>query len=306
MRDHWQKANATILWSRRKLRRALQQVVPAHLGHKWYPNRSLDLSDRASHACAILTDGEYAVFAKYSDASEGLEQFEIEAASLRLLSRCAGVRTPRVLGVVPVAWGGVLVLEAVDAVAPGPRHWREVGRTLARIHRVEGERFGLGRPSYLGRLYQDNTPLDSWPCFFAERRLLPALRLAIDSGNVPRETVRQVERLIGRLPALCGPDVAPVLVHGDAQRNNFIPSAAGVVVIDPALYYGHPEMDLASIDCFRRVPDDVFDAYREMLPIDPGFWERRDLWRVWGYLTAASAEGGDHLERLARAVRKYL
>jgi fructosamine-3-kinase len=54
----------------------------------------------------------------------------------------------------------------------------------------------------------------------------------------------------------------------------------------------------------------VFDAYREVAPIDAGFAERRELWRVFGYLAVVAVEGGSafgrrHLANLADAVRKY-
>ena len=92
--------------------------------------------------------------------------------------------------------------------------------------------------------------------------------------------------------------VAPVF-------NNFISTRSGAVVIDPAVYYGHPEMDLAYIDYFQPVPPDVLDGYQEELPIDAGFWERRDLWRIWGYLAAVTVEGSGYLSKLSRAIQRY-
>ena len=65
-------------------------------------------------------------------------------------------------------------------------------------------------------------------------------------------------------------------------------------------------MDLAFVDYFQPVPDDVFDGYREVLPIDPRFPERRDLWRVWGYLAAVTVEGPVHLDKLSGVLRTYL
>jgi len=264
------------------------------------------MTEFACHPCAILSDGDYAVFAKFSEATNGLEQFEIELARLRLLSERAGVLTPTPIGAIPVTGGSILVVEAVEAVERTPRHWRQIGQTLARIHQIEGERFGLDTHGYFGPLCQDNTPASDWPTFYVERRLEPGLRLAIDSGNMPAVLIRQVEKLIARLPELCGPEVAPTLLHGDAQQNNFISTAMGAVVIDPAVYYGNPEVDLAFIDYFQAAPDDVFDGYRDELPIDPGFRERRDLWRVWGYLAAVTVEGVGHLGKLSEAVQKYV
>ena len=288
------------------LRIRIEQLVSAHTGRKWSVATAHDMTDFASHPCAILSDGGYSVFAKFSDAANGQEQFEIELAGLRFLAAHASVRTPTPLGVLAVEGGSMLVMEAVEAVERGPQQWRQIGQALARIHKVKGTRFGLETHGYFGPLFQDNTPTDDWPAFFAERRLWPGLRLAVDSGNLPSETTRQVEKLISRVPGLCGPEVAPTLLHGDAQQNNFISTEAGAYVIDPAVYFGHPEMDLAYVDYFQPVPEDVFDGYRDELPIDPGFPERRDLWRVWGYLAVVTVEGTSYLGKLTEAVEKYL
>lgn len=246
------------------------------------------------------------LFAKFSEAANGFEQFEIELAGLRLLSERSGVLTPTPIGIIPVTGGSVLVLETVQAVDRAPRHWRQIGQTLARIHKIKWDRFGLETHGYFGPLYQDNAPISDWPAFFAQRRLWPGLRLAIGSGNMPPVAIRQVEKLISRLPELCGPEIVPSLLHGDAQQNNFISTEMGVVVIDPAIYYGNPEVDLAYVDYFQPVPDDVFDGYQDELSIDPGFWERRDLWRVWGYLAAVAVEGPSYLGKLTEAVQKYI
>jgi fructosamine-3-kinase len=129
---------------------------------------------------------------------------------------------------------------------------------------------------------------------------------AINSGNMPREVIRQVEKLISRLPELCGPRVEPTLLHGDAQQNNFISTESGAVVIDPAVYYGNPEMDLAHLDYFQAIPEDVFAGYMEEMPIDPGFSERRELWRIYGHLAMVEVEGASYLDKLTTAIQKYL
>jgi len=293
-------------WANDPLCSPVERIVSEHTGRRWAVKHARDMSDFACHPCAILSDSSYSVFAKFSDAANGLEQFEIELAGLRLLAERAGVLIPTPIGIIPVRGGNVLVIEAVQAVDRAPRHWRQIGQTLARIHKIKWDRFGLETHGYFGPLYQDNTPMSDWTTFYAERRLGPALRLAIDSGNVPLDVIRQIEKLILRLPELCGPEIAPSLLHGDAQQNNFISTEMGAVVIDPAVYYGNPEMDLAFVDYFQPAPDDVFDGYQDELPIDPGFWQRRDLWRIWGYLGAVTVEGQSHLDKLTGAIQKYV
>ena len=295
----------TVRLANNPLRIPVEQIVSEHIGRPWMINAARDMSDYACHPCAILSDGSYTVFAKLSEAANGLEQFEIELASLRLLRERTDILIPTPVGIIPVAGGTILVLEALKAVERAPRHWRQIGQTLARIHMIKGDRFGLETDGYFGPLHQDNTLMRDWPTFYVERRLWPYLRLAIDSGNIPPAVIRQVERIISRFSDLCGPDIVPTLLHGDAQQNNFISTDRGPVVIDPAVYYGNPEVDLAALDSFQPVPQDVFHGYREILPIDPGFWERRDLLRIRLFLAAVAVEGPGHLWRLSEAVEKY-
>lgn len=282
----------------------IERVVSEHTQRQWKIQAARDMSDYACHPCAILSNGSCSVFAKFSDAPNGLEQFEIELAGLRLLRERTGILIPTPIGILPVPGGTILVLEAVQAVERTPRHWRQIGQTLARIHQVKGEQFGLETQGYFGPLHQDNTPMSSWQAFYIERRLLPYLRLAVDSGNMPQGLTRQVEKIITRFPELCGPEIMPTLLHGDAQQNNFISTGLGAVVIDPAVYYGNPEIDLAALDSFKPVPADILDAYQDELSIDAGFWERRHLWRICLYLAAVTVEGAGYLGRLTEAVQK--
>jgi fructosamine-3-kinase len=288
------------------LRTALESFISEHLGRPWAVKEAKDLADFACHPAAILSDGAYAVFAKFSEAANGREQFEIEMAGLGLLAKRAGVLIPTAIGILPVAGGGILIQEAVPSVERTPHHWRQIGQALARLHKVKAGHFGLETDCYFGPLFQDNAPMDDWATFYAERRLLPGMKMAVDSGNLPLQTVTLLERVISRLPMLCGPQVKPSLLHGDAQQNNFVSSDAGAFVIDPAVYFGHPEMDLAYIDYFQPVPHAVFDGYQDELPIDAGFWERRHLWRIWGYLAAVTVEGGASLGKLTEAIQRFV
>lgn len=288
------------------LRSFIEQAVSEYAGRPWRASGAKDMSEFACHHCGILTDGSFAVFAKYSEAPEAPGQFETELAGLRYLSGTAGVRIPTPIGIVAADGGTLLIMEALAAIERRQPHWREIGEALACIHRIRSDTYGFSTDGFYGPLHQDNTPALDWITFYGERRLQPALRTAIDSGNLPNSVASGVESLIARLPELGGPELAPALLHGDAQQNNFISTARGVFVIDPAVYYGNPEIDLALVDCFQPAPRDVIDAYMEEMPVDPGFARRRSLWRLSTYLAAVAIEGEMHLGRLTGALREYL
>jgi protein-ribulosamine 3-kinase len=284
----------------------LEEMVSAHRGTLWRAQTFQDLIDLASHPCGILADESYAIFAKLSRAANGLDQFEVEMAGLRFLAAQAGVQIPTPIGIIPLEGACLLVMEAAQAIPRGPQQWREIGRTLAQIHCTQGHTFGFAHQGYFGPTYQDNRPMDDWVSFYSERRLWPGLTAAINAGQLPSDIIRKVEKLILRLPDMNIPPVAPVLLHGDAQSNNYISTMAGTMVIDPAVFCGSPEYDLANLETFQPVPSDVMAGYQEELAIPPGFYDRCDLWRIASYLLCVALEGKSYLPQLSAAVEKYL
>ena len=290
---------------------SVEGAASTHLGRPWTATGFTDLNDRASHPAGVFHGRPFSVFAKLGRQAD---QFTAELRGLEYVRTHAPVATPRPVaaGVVPVEAGVLLLLEAVTEVPATADRWRSIGHSLAALHQIRGSRYGLDFDGYFGPLRQDNRPVpsDRWCDFFAERRLLPCLRAAVDSGHLPPSLAAGVSRVAARLPDRCGPEPAPALLHGDAQRNNILTTPAGPVLIDVSPYFGHPEVDLALLDYFAPVPETVFDAYREVAPIDAGFAERRELWRLFGYLAVVvvsgpSEFGRPYLTRLADAVERY-
>jgi fructosamine-3-kinase len=275
---------------------AIEQMASTHLGRRWVAEGFTDLNDRASHPCGILLGEPFSVFAKFAPAQE---QFAAELRGLTLLRQRGPVPVAVPVAPAPVAVDGgwLLLLEAVAEVPAAARtaaQWRSIGHALARLHQVRGEQFGLPDfDGFFGPLPQDNRPVasGSWADFYAERRLLPRLRSAVDSGALPAPLARGVERLVPRLPDLCGPEPGAALLHGDAQQNNLLTTAGAAVFVDAAPYYGHPELDLALVDYFAPVPRALFEAYGEVCPIAADFTERRELWRLHGYLAVVAVDG---------------
>ncbi len=314
----------------------IERAASVHRGRPWSATGFTDRSARAAHPSGILHGAPFSVFAKLTSAADGREQFAAELQGLELISRLAAVRTPTPVstGIVsageraspgrrppatPGSDGWLMLSEALPERTGAARtadDFRSIGYSLAALHEVKAERFGLTEfDGYFGPLPHDNRPAAShrWPDFYVERRVEPLLGLAVDSGDLPADLADGVERLIGRFRTtddLGGPEPRPSLLHGDAQQNNFICAPDGAVVIDAAPYFGHPEIDLASIDYFEPISPVVFEAYQEIRPIDVGFVDRRELWRIFCYLAVIAVDGRNPLGRqfigrLADALRRY-
>ena len=303
---------------------AVRRAAAEHRGRPWAAAGFTDLSHRASHPCGVFTGTPFSVFAKLDSSPAGQEQLTAELRGLRLIRARTAVATPVPVagGLVVTGAGTLLLTEALAergascgqaADSRTAADYAAIGRALAGLHQARGERFGLAEfDGFFGPLPQSNRPdgVASWAGFYAERRLEPLLRLAVDSGHLPAGLARGTGRVLARLPSLCGPDPVPALLHGDAQQNNFISMADGAAVIDVAPYYGHPEIDLALVDYFSPVDPALLRAYAELAPVDPGFAGRRELWRLHAYLAVIAVDGANPfgrsiLPRLAAAVVQY-
>ena len=300
---------------------AIERAASAHRGRRWHAQGFTDLSSRAAHPSGIVHGTPFSVFAKLNqDAGSGRDQFAAELDGMELITRLAGVRTPTPVatGLVSAGASWLLLSEALPERTGADRtaeDFRAIGHTLAALHQVTAEQFGLTQfNGFFGPLPQDNGPVAShrWADFYIERRVAPSLRLAVGSGNLPAALAASTERVIDRLRAgsVGGQEPQPCLLHGDAQQNNFICAPQSAVVIDACPYFGHPEIDLALIDYFEPISPIVFKAYREIRPIDDGFAERRELWRIFCYLTMIAIDGQNPLgqqvtSRLAGALRRY-
>jgi protein-ribulosamine 3-kinase len=184
--------------------------------------------------------------------------FVREAEGLAALAAAAeGPRVPRPLAVGDGVAGDFLLMEWVQEGRRGPGFFEGFGRALAGLHRETAAAFGFANDNYIGATPQPNGWDTDFVRFFGERRLGYQIELAERRGRTDRAMVRGVRGIIERLEDLLQPLPArPALLHGDLWSGNYLVDAAGApVIIDPAVYYGAPEADLAMTELFGGFDD---------------------------------------------------
>lgn len=244
-----------------------------------------------------LSDGRSALIKTRPHAPEGF--FEAEARGLRWLAEPGVAHVAEVLGVT----ADCIVLAWVEPNRPSPESAAELGRTLARLHASGAERFGADEDGYIATLPLPNKPADTWPEFFAVRRILPYLKLASDRGRIEPAGVQAVESVVRRIVDLAGPAEPPARLHGDLWSGNIVWNAeAGAVLVDPAAHGGHRESDLAMLALFG-LPQlaRVQAAYAEVSPLADGWEERQPLHQLFPLLVHAALFGGRYGQLAADA-----
>lgn len=257
-----------------------------------------------NHAYRLSTNrGEF--FLKWN-ASAPDDFFEKEAEGLKLL-RSAGTNL-RIPGVVASGKSekgrpGFLLMEYIEEGRKGDSF--RFGAELAKLHLTTAESFGLNYNNYIGSLHQSNKRHKQWNDFFSEERIQPQLEMAVESGKMSRVVYSQWDRVSSKLDNLL-PQSTPSLIHGDLWGGNYLFDRSGTaVLIDPAIYYGHPEMDLAFSRMFGGFSAEFYRGYESVTPVEPGFENRIPLLNLYPLLVHANLFGGHYVNEAESVLKRF-
>jgi fructosamine-3-kinase len=247
-----------------------------------------------------LSDGRSALIKTKPHAPEGF--FEAEARGLRWLAEPGVAEVAEVLGVTD----DCLILGWIEPARPSPESAAALGRMLADLHATGADSFGAEHDGFIGPLPLPNKPAESWPEFFAVRRVLPYLKLAADRGHIEPAGVDAVESVVRRIVDLAGPAEPPARIHGDLWSGNIVWNAERhAVLVDPAAHGGHRETDLAMLALFG-LPQlaRVQSAYEEAAPLAEGWEDRQPLHQLFPLLVHAAMFGGRYGQLATEAAAK--
>ena len=225
-----------------------------------------------------------------------------EVDGLVLLQEARALRIPKVLAVSE----RLLALEWIETSQPTRSFDETFGRGLATLHCMSLPTFGLAQDNFLGSLPQINTPLPAWHIFYAERRIRPLALLAYVRKLIDTALLTRIEALCERLDQFCGPSEPIARLHGDLWSGNVMCDETGnPVLIDPAVYGGHREVDLAMLRLFGSPSARFFAAYEELYPLNPGVAERVSLYQIYPLLAHVCLFGKSYVSSLTTALSNY-
>ncbi|NNC83071.1 MAG: phosphotransferase, partial [Flavobacteriales bacterium] len=263
----------------------LGQAVLSALGRdSSLPIQSSRVSGGDINEAFCLRIGAEDYFLKINIAERFPKMFEKEAQGLALLAECSEFSIPKVLTVGESGNRQFLLMEYLGSGSRNSAFWEVFGRRLADMHKSSWESFGLEHDNYIGSLEQDNTPTPTWSSFFRDSRLKPLSSQAHRNGLLTSDDIHLFDRIYERLDTLFPKD-APALLHGDLWSGNFMCGSDGEATIyDPAVYYGHREMDLAMSMLFGGFDQRFYAAYDEAFPLEPEWQDRVDLCNLYPLL----------------------
>jgi fructosamine-3-kinase len=257
-----------------------------------------------AQVCQVdLVDGRRVV-AKAAKAAALMTDLRIEAYMLRTLRQRSTLPVPEVL----YSDAQLLVMTFIAGDSHfGPVEQRHAARLLADLHSITQPQFGLEQDTLIGALHQPNPFTDSWVEFFREQRLLHMARAAYDEHKLPSAYLARIEQLAARLENWLTEPEQPALIHGDLWTTNMLAHNGRMTgFVDPAIYYAHPEIELAYTTLFGTFQAPFFEAYHQYRPIAAGFFEERcDLYNLYPLLVHVRLFGGHYVQAVDSILRKY-
>ena len=267
-------------------------------------------SDINSTKVVELTNGK-SVFLK-CNSIRNAAFFDAEEEGLNAMAKTNTVDTPKLYckGTDKKLNMSFLMMELIETGAENKRSQGIFGQSLANMHLadasefVKGGKYGFISDNFIGATKQINTPKDSWIDFFRECRLEPQIRMA-QKGLTP--IMKDVYKLLDRLDDLLEEPEHPSLLHGDMWGGNHLYDRnGGVVLIDPAVYVGHYEADIAMTEMFQPFPTIFYENYQGKIPRQEGFVDRKDIYNLYHLLNHMNLFGGGYLHSVKAVLRRYI
>jgi len=245
-------------------------------------------------------------FCKINSATKFPQLFEKESEGLQLIKRQAVIKVPGIVHCFQAFDYQVLILEWIT---PGNRDkifWERLGKQLAALHQSSDEYFGFAENNYMGSVVQSNKPSRNWVSFFNENRLQPSISMCFDKGLLASKHVDLFDKLIVKLPGIFDEKQTPVLVHGDLWSGNFMCNQASEpVLIDPAVHYGHPSVDIGMSTLFGGFDQRFYDSYKYYNPFPVNYEEQWEVCNLYPLLIHLLLFGSGYLCQIEQTLHKY-
>ncbi|EMA41286.1 fructosamine kinase family protein [Halococcus hamelinensis] len=236
---------------------------------------------------STLADGRRVV------AKVGGTPLDLEGWMLRFLASHTDLPVPDVHH----ASSDLLVVEYVEGeTSHDAAVARDAADRLAALHDRQGPSYGFERDTVVGPIEQPNPWTDSWVAFYRDHRL----RQLLSAREFAPGIDERVEAVCADLDGLLAEPDSPSPIHGDVWTTNVLSRDGRVTAfLDPAVYYAHPEIELAYIDWTGTFGEAFFERYRERRGIESGFFERRRyVYRLYPLLIHVSLFGGRYHDAL--------
>lgn len=286
-------------------RQKIAETLSAHFGCDVALHRVDPVGGGSINRTYRLSTSHGQFFAKVNSFSAYPDMFQKEARGLNMLLEADTIAVPKPLTIGAAGDQAFLLMPYIESAKQRDDFWPLFGQQLAQLHQRTHSTFGLDHDNYIGSLVQNNTPHERWCDFFIHQRLEPQLKMARDNGKADVSVSQAFSRLFYQLDDFF-PAEPPALLHGDLWSGNYLAGQRGEpVVIDPAVYFGHREMDLGMTRLFGGFHPEFYHAYDLGYPLEKGWKKRVDICNLYPLMVHVNLFGGGYSSEVKSVLRGF-
>ncbi|NWF90718.1 MAG: fructosamine kinase family protein [Ignavibacteriaceae bacterium] len=236
------------------------------------------------------------------------DMFSKESNGLIEISKSKAIRVPKV----ELTGEDFILIEFIDGKEKGKNFFAEFGYAFAKMHKYTSNEYGFFEDNYIGSTFQKNITNEigktNWTHFYYNNRLLYQFQLAEKNGYVDQSFRAAFKKLEDKLENILQTSTEePSLLHGDLWSGNFITDENGrACLIDPAVYYGHREADLAMTKLFGGFTKEFYLSYDETFPLNGGYEYRENIYKLYHVLNHLNLFGKSYYQQALSLIKFYL
>lgn len=288
-----------------ELKKSVESLLSAKTGTNVLITESKAMGGGCINEAFTLKTTAGKFFIKYNSASAFPLMFEKEAEGLKILAKTNTISIPEVIGTSESGKTAYLIIEYIESGIQGSCFWTDFGTKLASLHRNTNDYFGLETDNYIGSLEQSNKKHPDFIEFFIEERIEPQLEKARNKGEFSQSDTRYFNSFYKSLHNIF-PLEKPALIHGDLWSGNFmITNDGSPCLIDPAVYYGHREADIAMTQLFGGFQPEFYHAYNLEWPMEKDWQKRIDIFNLYPLLVHVNLFGRSYASQVLRIIRQF-
>lgn len=282
----------------------LKQYIKSSLQTPKIAFKTLSGGDTASVYKLEIAD-KTSYILKCSRSIDSVNIFEAEVSGLRRIASTNTIATPSILDFGTHNDISFLLMEYIHEKSPAKKDYVKLGYQLAQLHNHTSENFGLDKDNFIGNLEQKNILTDNWIDFYSKHRLGFQLKMSLKKSLLKKSEVPLEDRIANSIQLYCK-KVNPSLIHGDLWNGNFVVSTDGTpYLIDPSVYYGHSEMDIAMSKLFGGFDLSFYNAYHNEKPITEYYDERIEIYQLYYLLVHLNIFGTSYYAAVKQILNKY-
>jgi len=245
-------------------------------------------------------DGVFCI--KLNDANFSNNMFEAERKGLEILSESSNFTIPSVIENGTAADFSYLTMAFIESADKSSSFNADFANRLANLHQNHSDKFGLQFNNFIGPIPQLNSETTNWSDFYRDKRLMPMFEMAFAQNLLDQNDGKALLHFCTQIDNIFPIEKASLL-HGDLWSGNYlIDSNGSPCLIDPAVYFGHREMDLSMMKLFGGFDDEIFEIYNDAYPLESGWRDRLKYCQLYPLLVHVVLFGGGYVAQVKRII----